>query len=122
MLNPEDQLELVRLEEAMWQEATRFDLAFQEARFAEDFVEFGRSGRIYSREQIIRTNSHRIEAKLPLPDLQMVELDENCVLVTYNSAATYDDIIEYARRSSIWSRTSTGWKMRFHQGTPYTPA
>ena len=121
MLNPKDQLELVQLEEAMWQEATRFDLAFQEARFADDFVEFGRSGRIYNREQIIQTDYHRIEAKLPLPDLQIAELDENCVLITYNSEASYDNVMEYARRSSIWSRTPTGWKMRFHQGTPYTP-
>lgn len=28
---------------------------------------------------------------------------------------------QYSRQSSIWSRTESGWVMRFHQGTPYQP-
>ena len=28
---------------------------------------------------------------------------------TYNSAVEYDGVIEYARRSSIWSWTDTAW-------------
>jgi hypothetical protein len=119
MLDPEDKAELTRLEEAMWRAETRFDLAFQEARFAPDFVEFGRSGRVYNRAQIIRTDKHPIEASLR--NLRLVELDENTVLVTYNSVAVFDGVHEHARRSSIWSRSPAGWVMRFHQGTPYDP-
>jgi hypothetical protein len=120
MLHLEDRAELTLLEEAMWRAETRFDLAFQEARFAPDFVEFGRSGRVYNRAQIIRTDRHPIEASLE--NLRLVELDENTVLVTYNSVAVFDGVREYARRSSIWSRSPAGWVMRFHQGTPYGPA
>jgi hypothetical protein len=46
-LSEEDKLEITRLEEAMWREETRFDLNFQRTRFAQDFFEFGRSGRVY---------------------------------------------------------------------------
>jgi hypothetical protein len=113
--------EIQRLEEAMWREETRFDRAFQEAHFAADFVEFGRSGRIYRREDIIQTDSHGIEATLPLPDFAVRVLNPGTVLVTYNSAVAYGGRTEYARRSSIWSRSSSGWVMRFHQGTPYEP-
>jgi hypothetical protein len=120
-ISPEDRKEITYLEECMWLESTRFDLAFQELRFAEDFVEFGRSGRVYQREEIIRTQSDEIRAKLPLHDLQIRVVDVKTVLVTYNSEAVYEGVTEYARRSSLWSRTSSGWVMRFHQGTPYGP-
>ena len=120
MFDQDDKAELTRLEEAMWRTETRFDLVFQEARFAPDFVEFGRSGRVYNRAQIIRTDKHPIEASLR--NLRFAELDQNTVLVTYNSVAVFDGVHEHARRSSIWSRSPAGWVMRFHQGTPYDPA
>ena len=121
-LPQDDQAALIELEESMWRERTRFDLAFQEQRFALDFVEFGRSGRTYTREQIIRTEASPIHAKLPLPNLKVRVLDVSTVLITYDSEATYDGVVEYAHRSSIWSRTEGRWVMRFHQGTPCQPS
>lgn len=120
-LSEEDRAILTRLEEDMWREVTRFDQTFQEQRFAADFFEFGRSGRVYNRDQIIRLDSQPIHAVLPLPNLAIRLLDKNTAQVTYNSQVEYDGIIEYGRRSSIWSRTESGWVMRFHQGTPYQP-
>jgi hypothetical protein len=120
-LSEEDLAELTRLEESMWREATRFDLTFQETRFAPDFIEFGRSGRVYSRQDMVLTDAQPIRAVFPLPSLHIRLLDENVAQVTYNSQVTYDGVVEYGRRSSIWSRTSSGWVMRFHQGTPYVP-
>ena len=120
-LSPEDCAELTRLEEAMWKADTRFDLEFQEARFAPDFVEFGRSGKIYQRSEIIREGGASIEATLPLPNLAMKALDANTVQVTYDSAVVYRGVTEHAHRSSIWSRAPSGWVMGFHQGTPFYP-
>lgn len=88
-------------------------------RFAADFVEFGRSGRTYTRSQIIRTDSSPIDARLS--NLQMRRIDDNTVLVTYDSAAVYNGKTEHARRSSIWTKSDAGWVMRFHQGTPFNP-
>ena len=119
LLSAKDERELLSLEHAMWQESTRFDLAFQEARFAADFLEFGRSGRTYTRSQIIRTDSSPINATLT--NLQICALDQATVLVTYDSEAVYDNEVEHARRSSIWTRGEAGWQMRFHQGTPFNP-
>jgi hypothetical protein len=112
---------LTQLEEAMWREVTRFDATFQDQRFAADFIEFGRSGRVYTREQIVCSNSQPIKAVLPLPNLTIRLLARDVGQVTYNSQVEHDGTIEYARRSSIWSRTEQGWAMRFHQGTPYNP-
>jgi hypothetical protein len=121
-LPQEEQAALIALEESMWRQESRFDLAFQEQHFAEDFVEFGRSGRTYTREQVIRTDASPIKAKLPLSNLKLRVLDVKTVQITYDSEATYGGEVEYAHRSSIWSLTEGGWVMRFHQGTPYQPS
>ena len=113
--------ELTRLEEDMWREGTRYDLAFQERRFAPDFIEFGRSGQVYTREQVICTNPKQIQAVLPLPNLSVRLLDTHTAQVTYDSQVTHAGTVQYAHRSSIWSRIDEIWVMRFHQGTPYMP-
>jgi hypothetical protein len=118
-LSENDRLEITRLEEAMWRGETRFDQKFQETRFALDFLEFGRSGRVYERCQLIFSEMRQIRARLPLDDLKIRLLDVNTLQVTYNSHVEYDGVVEHARRSSIWSRGEQGWVMRFHQGTPY---
>ena len=122
-LSKEDRAELILLEENMWRGDTRFDRTFQEARFAPDFVEFGGSGLIHNRQQVMKTGTaQRIDAVLPLPDLSIRLLGEDVAQITYNSHVTRDGVVHYARRSSIWSRTTGGrWVMRFHQGTPYVP-
>jgi hypothetical protein len=58
---------------------------------------------------------------LPLPEFRVRVLSENIAQVTYTSAVRYGGVVEYARRSSIWSRTAGGWVLRFHQGTPFAP-
>ena len=118
-ISEEDKKVLQRLEEALWREETRFDKAFIEKVFAQDFFEFGRSGRIYRREELLSAPSHAIDAVLPLPDFEARLLSEDVAQVTYNSLVTYDGLLEKGRRSSIWSRTAGGWVLRFHQGTPY---
>jgi hypothetical protein len=121
VLAEEDRQTLTRLEEAMWREDTRFDMRFMEAALAPDFFEFGRSGRTYTREQTLAASRHFIDAKLPLPAFTIRLLDRDTAQVTYNSEVTYDGVVEHGRRSSIWSRTESGWVLRFHQGTPYVP-
>jgi hypothetical protein len=123
VLHAEDRAEITRLEEAMWRTSMRFDLEFQEKHFAPDFFEFGRSGRTYTRQEVLLTPTQPqpIHAVLPLPKLQIRLLDDNTAQVTYDSQVTYGATVEHAHRSSIWSRTSSGWVMRFHQGTPYEP-
>jgi hypothetical protein len=45
-IDPRDRQLLERLEEELWREATRFDRARMNDVFADDFFEFGRSGRL----------------------------------------------------------------------------
>jgi len=47
-LSEEDRRVLQRLEEDLWREETRFDISYMDQVMAEDFFEFGRSGRVYN--------------------------------------------------------------------------
>jgi hypothetical protein len=109
---------LEQLESELWREEARFDIDRMKEVIAEDFFEFGRSGRFYTRENILSTPRQPIEAVFPLPDFRARLLSKGVAQVTYNSSVTYDGVVENARRSSIWSRASSGWVLRFHQGTP----
>jgi len=118
-LSEQDRIALERLEEELWREETRFDLKRMNEIIAPDFFEFGRSGRAYGRDQTLSIPSGPIEARFPLDGFAARLLDEKVAQVTYNSVVTYDGIVQYARRSSIWSRGPSGWVLRFHQGTPF---
>jgi hypothetical protein len=114
----EDLAALTRLEESMWIEATRFDESFMQGALASDFFEFGRSGRMHTREAVLSCPRRVIGSVLPLRELAIRLLDENTAQVTYISETENAAGRLIARRSSIWSKTSRGWQLRFHQGTP----
>ncbi len=122
VLSKEDREQLQRLEEELWIEETRFDFEYMDRVLAEDFIEFGRSGRTYRREDTIAVPRQPIEAVFPLPDFSARLLSEDIAQVTYNSHVTYDGVLEKGRRSSIWFRSPDGWILKFHQGTPYDDA
>ncbi len=119
-LTPDDIETPTRLEESLWRAATRYDPVLMDRIFADDFFEFGRSGRIYPREDLIlpARAARPIDVRLPLPGLKFTVIDTNSVLVTYVSEVrrALGDI-ERANRSSIWSRRDGAWLLRFHQGT-----
>jgi hypothetical protein len=118
MLSQEDLSQLQELEENLWRSETRFDPSFMEQVLAPDFFEFGRSGRTYRRDAILNMPCSPIHAALPLKDFAAHVIDAHVVLVTYRSEVTYGDVVEQGRRSSLWSKSAQGWKLRFHQGTP----
>lgn len=118
-VSQEDLEQLRKLEEELWIEDTRFDRPYMEKVMAPDFFEFGRSGRIHSRESCLSHERVPIDAVIPLKNLQVRLLTEDVAQVTYDSEVTYDGVVEKGRRSSIWTRSGEGWVLRFHQGTPF---
>ena len=118
-LSREEEILIERLEEELWCEETRFNLERMEEIIAQDFFEFGRSGRIYKRSDTLCIPPQPIKAVIPLLDFKARALAKNVVQVTYTSIVTYDNVIEKARRSSIWTKSPQGWILRFHQGTPF---
>ena len=119
-VNPKLSVTLRALEESLWRAETRFDNALMDTLFAKDFFEFGRSGLTYARGDLLFDPKERreIKAALPLKDFSARHLSEEIVQITYISEVEHDGGMERTNRSSIWSRTTDGWVLRFHQGTP----
>ncbi len=81
------------------------------------FWEVGASGRRYSRESIVQTLLERYsqpyEDNWKTEDFCCQELSENLYLLTY----TLLQGPRVTRRTTIWRRHASGWKIAFHQGT-----
>ncbi len=85
------------------------------------FVECGRSGRIYKRNDILEELSGEDAGNsIWSQDFAAEEISDGVILLTYLSAHINSDqeLSRYTFRSSLWQRTPHGWQMRFHQGTP----
>lgn len=112
--------QLYRLEEDLWRAETRYDRALMDKCFASDFFEFGRSGRTYTRTELLPVagETGEIPITLPLPNFKISAIDQNSVLITYQSELKGNGTHECANRASIWTKIDGQWQLRFHQGTP----
>jgi hypothetical protein len=70
-ISKEDSERLRELEESLWQQQYRFDRPHMEATLAPDFFEFGRSGRVYRRDETLNIETQPIHAVLPLPQFAL---------------------------------------------------
>ena len=68
---------------------------------ADDFTEFGRSGRVYTKEGILAIRQRPLDTSLPLPDFHVRPLSTDVALVTYNSEITNDGVKELARQLDL---------------------
>lgn len=89
---------------------------------ANDFVEFGSSGRVYDRDQVIDglvQESSAPQVERTAYEFSVRWLNEMAVLVTYRVSRRMPDGEEFQTlRSSIWQLIGDRWQMVFHQGTP----
>ena len=87
---------------------------------ADDFVEFGSSGRIYDKPAIIRElGESGFVAGFKIGDFRLVMSSEDSALVTYHCEVRSDcgDLIRKSIRSSLWRLVNDHWQIVFHQGT-----
>ena len=86
------------------------------------FREVGASGRRYSRAFILDTLEDRVlkgyEDIWETLDFHCLEVASENYLVTY----TLLQGARVTRRATLWRRTSSGWKILYHQGTVVDPA
>lgn len=82
-----------------------------------EFIEFGASGRRYDRTSILAVTS-AVDADAPAPsvatEMSGVLLAPDLVHLTFVSEGNGRRV----RRSSLWRRSESRWRMYFHQGTP----
>ena len=107
------------LEAALLEPAVRRDREKVAALLAEDFLEFGSSGRVWTREQTLELLATEDYEPPAMEDFQCRMLAWDVALVTYKTVRIDAKTGERqcALRSSVWTRVNGGWRVRFHQGT-----
>ncbi|HSG66520.1 MAG TPA: nuclear transport factor 2 family protein [Gammaproteobacteria bacterium] len=109
------------LELALHRPETRGDSARLQSLLHPDFEEIARSGRRYSRDETLAEFADGSEPPMIASrNFRFVLLGDDVALLTYESAHVNraGDWHRRTLRSSLWLRDETGWRLRFHQGTP----
>jgi hypothetical protein len=107
------------LEEALLDPAVRKNRAHVAALLADDFQEFGASGRVWSRAEILGLLAAETCHPTAMEDFHCHRIAEDIALVTYRTVRTPANTGQRtaALRSSLWTKNSGEWRIRFHQGT-----
>ena len=89
---------------------------------ADDFMEFGSSGKIYDKKMILERLPKDTEissVQFEVSNFQVKALSENVVLATFKTSKISPDNNRLtALRASIWRNTNGNWQIIYHQGTP----
>lgn len=105
--------ELCALEERLLDPAVRGAPDVVGELLADDFVEFGASGRTYSKASVVAAlrEDPGFDGPRTICDFVIRRLSPGVALATYRIQETG------TLRSSVWQRQGGRWRMVFHQGT-----
>lgn len=108
--------ELRKLEEQLLQPEFRRNRQAVGSLLAPEFREFGSSGRIYTRQEILDLLESESRRQVDLTEFHSTRIGPDVVLVTYRSHNLNNSSVSL--RSSLWVRREDRWLLLFHQGTP----
>lgn len=110
--------ELARLEPLIYAANDGAGREHFERLLAPDFWEVGGSGQVYSRAFVLDTLEARQRHPRPeawqTADFALRPLGAGLFVFTY----ALQQPSRLSRRMSLWRRTSQGWQLLYHQGTP----
>jgi hypothetical protein len=115
---------LKALEEQLLDPAVRCNTEFVSSLLADDFLEFGSSGRIFDKAAILEELRNETSRTTPrLSDFAVRPLAADAMLVTYRTTRlnSSGEPTGQALRSSIWIIRDNRWQITFHQGTIAPP-
>ena len=110
------------LEESLLERRVRQSADVLGRLLADDFVEFGSSGRVFDRAAVIESLAGEADVAFATSHFHVARLAPDVLLATYRVSATVPGESEPRRslRSSVWIHRSGRWQIRLHQGTPTT--
>ncbi|MFZ0456502.1 MAG: DUF4440 domain-containing protein [Ignavibacteriaceae bacterium] len=109
--------EIKNLEELLLKPDIRKSVSDLSKILAEDFIEFGSSGMIFTKKEIIKSLQEESNPQLSLTNFKLKDLGRDYFLATYKSLREEDGEKFYSLRSSIWLKKNERYVMIFHQGT-----
>ncbi|VVM62297.1 hypothetical protein PS662_01369 [Pseudomonas fluorescens] len=104
---------LLELEQCLLSRSTRLDAGEISRLIADDFLEFGASGGIWTKTDLIERLPDELFIHRTISDFTVKPLSAHSALVTYQCHTD----ASHSMRSSIWRRQEEQWQMVFHQGT-----
>lgn len=109
---------LLELERRLLTDAVRHDAQEISSLLAEEFREFGGSGKTFSKTEIIDLLQSEPPACLSLKNFEVYPISEQAALVTSRAVREVagSPAIE-SLRSSLWIYRDGRWQLLFHQGT-----
>jgi hypothetical protein len=112
--------ELYRLEQLLALAGKRPTRDELERYIANDFVEYGASGRIWTKQSVIEAMRTWPVEEREIVDFSVRTLSNSVVLVTYKSTRQGEHFgtQRTSLRASIWRQNGKSWELLFHQGTP----
>jgi len=85
---------------------------------AGDFIEYGSSGLVYNKTDILKRLPQGNSPAYTLSDFEMIVLSEEIVQTRFKTNRVNLDGTETSSlRTSLWRNTNNNWQMFFHQGT-----
>ncbi|MDQ0125585.1 hypothetical protein J2W17_004551 [Pseudomonas lini] len=104
---------LLELERRLLSQATRGDAEEISRLIADDFSEFGASGGVWNKTDVVERLPDEIFTERTISEFAVKPLSEHTALVTYQCHTAASTSL----RSSIWRKKEEQWQMVFHQGT-----
>jgi hypothetical protein len=104
---------LLELENRLLSQTTRGDAEEISRLIADDFTEFGASGGVWSKADLVEQLPSQPFTQRTISEFAVKPLSGNTALVTYRCHTAASNSL----RSSIWHKQEDQWQMVFHQGT-----
>ena len=109
---PSDEERVVSLERSLLSDDVRSDRPAVAALLHPDWCEIGRSGRLWTREQLLEAIGP-LDEPVSLDVVSISRIDDDTILLVWRALSEARSTL----RSSVWVRVRGDWRQRFHQGT-----
>ena len=108
---------LFELEQRLAQVGWKLSTEDASSLIADDFFEFGASGKVWTKGEIISAMSQWDPTERTVEDFTVRELSASVCLVTYKVIGVDRKPSPFSLRSSVWRNNGETWEIVFHQGT-----
>ena len=102
--------EIRELEDQLATPSVRASAEALDRLISEQFTEFGSSGRVYTKADVIALSLAAPNVTIAISDFRVLAVTADVALATYRT--------DRSVRSSLWRREGQAWRIVFHQGTP----
>jgi hypothetical protein len=109
---------LIELELRLQAPSTRKDPQAAAELLAEDFREFGASGRVWDRTTVLAVLAAETPYRIISENFECQRLSSEVALLTYVATTANRKTL----RASLWRLEGDRWRVLFHQGTVIPPA